>query len=590
LLSKSASGDAKQKKASPIWCHTLCLCSALLSVALIAAIAAFGSSSGLSNQSPSRNLNRKTGKKDTADHIKQKNHFEKHVDQQNEHMHFEWEEADDSFYPTSVQLDVTRMIIKSDRSTATPYYKVDGADDLMEGDLPGLIKETCSASPSNCGFQQYSGYLMANENREIHYWFIESELDPETKPVMIWTNGGPGCSGMDGLLTEHGPWRPVEGGQIAYNPYSWNTEVNMVYLEQPFGVGFSTVGEGQQIVGGDQNAADDMDAAIRDFITKFPQYAENTFFISAESWGGHYVPMTSYTILTNNDLGVSPHINFGGFLVGNPSTDPYENKYGFVGDIYGHGLLKSSDWYTWRERCWGNADAIDNEAVCSAIHTRAYYAAWNANVYALDFPQCYEDENWGLEAMQFDNMLNSDRFMKTAHLHRAARKSMRKVLDAPNYDSLKMGMKREDLQKFHDQIQTRLTTKRERSSVLQTHSMTAYSKHENNEGDLDEGKASEGQSSWDADAYDECIMHWMDDYLNLDEVQSALKVKPTEWGVCSDTVWEAWPESDFQREIEPYYTEIVDKWVDEEELTLVVYSGDDDSVCGLQGTMYWLDR
>lgn len=90
---------------------------------------------------------------------------------------------------------------------------------------------------------------------------------------------------MDGLLTEHGPWRPVEGGKIAYNPYSWNRELNMVYLEQPYGVGFSTVADGSKIVGGDQNAADDMDAAIRDFINKFPQHADTTFFVSAESWG-----------------------------------------------------------------------------------------------------------------------------------------------------------------------------------------------------------------------------------------------------------------------------------------------------------------
>ena len=186
---KTVSGDSKSRTKSPIWCHTLCLCSALLSIGLIVAISVLGSHSGLSNQSPSRNLNRKSGKKDTADHIKQKNHFEKHVEPQSEHMHFEWEGTDSSFYPTAVKVDVTRMIIKSDTSTASEYYKVDGADDLMEGDLPGLMKETCSLSPSNCGFKQYSGYLMANENREIHYWLIESEVDPENKPVMIWTNG-----------------------------------------------------------------------------------------------------------------------------------------------------------------------------------------------------------------------------------------------------------------------------------------------------------------------------------------------------------------------------------------------------------------
>ena len=63
--------------------------------------------------------------------------------------------------------------------------------------------------------------------------------------------------------------------------------------------------------------------------------------------GGHYVPITSYTILQNNDAGSEPNINFGGFFLGNPYTDFYENSMGFVGDIYGHGLMKSKDWDTW---------------------------------------------------------------------------------------------------------------------------------------------------------------------------------------------------------------------------------------------------
>ena len=58
----------------------------------------------------------------------------------------------------------------------------------------------------------------------------------------------------------------------------------MVFLEQPYGVGFS-VAEDDDVVGGDQNAADDMDAAVRDFIKKFPKFADNEFFMSSESWG-----------------------------------------------------------------------------------------------------------------------------------------------------------------------------------------------------------------------------------------------------------------------------------------------------------------
>ena len=90
---------------------------------------------------------------------------------------------------------------------------------------------------------------------------------------------------MDGLLTEHGPWRVTDQLKIHYNPYSWNSKVNMVYLEQPYGVGFSSIDDDENVVSGDQNAADDIDAAIRNFLTKFPLYANNEIYLSSESWG-----------------------------------------------------------------------------------------------------------------------------------------------------------------------------------------------------------------------------------------------------------------------------------------------------------------
>lgn len=47
-------------------------------------------------------------------------------------------------------------------------------------------------------FDQYTGYITIDESlgKEYFYWFVESENDPENDPIVLWMQGGPGCSGL----------------------------------------------------------------------------------------------------------------------------------------------------------------------------------------------------------------------------------------------------------------------------------------------------------------------------------------------------------------------------------------------------------
>ena len=86
----------------------------------------------------------------------------------------------------------------------------------------------------------YSGYLDVNVNKSLHYVFIESEDDPANDPVLIWFNGGPGCSSLLGFLQENGPIVVDDDNMTTYmNPHPWNQRANTLYLESPAGVGFS---------------------------------------------------------------------------------------------------------------------------------------------------------------------------------------------------------------------------------------------------------------------------------------------------------------------------------------------------------------
>jgi carboxypeptidase C (cathepsin A) len=94
----------------------------------------------------------------------------------------------------------------------------------------------------------YSGYLKVSDTKELHYVFTESLDTPTTDPVLIWFNGGPGCSSMLGFMQENGP-RIIDDGEtvVKTNPYPWNTRANVMWLESPAGVGFSTAGTAQDL-------------------------------------------------------------------------------------------------------------------------------------------------------------------------------------------------------------------------------------------------------------------------------------------------------------------------------------------------------
>jgi serine carboxypeptidase-like clade 1 len=54
--------------------------------------------------------------------------------------------------------------------------------------------------------KHYSGYVTVDESndRRLFYYVVLSERDPATDPVVLWLNGGPGCSSFDGFVYENG--------------------------------------------------------------------------------------------------------------------------------------------------------------------------------------------------------------------------------------------------------------------------------------------------------------------------------------------------------------------------------------------------
>lgn len=214
--------------------------------------------------------------------------------------------------------------------------------------LPGL------QTPVN--FPMYAGYLSATGDRHYFYFFIQSAGNPATDPVILWLNGGPGCSSLLGLFTENGPFSPDQNGNLVINPYAWNNVASVLYIESPAGVGFSYCDNGCPTFDDNLTANDNYNVLV-DFFNKYPKFAQNDFYIFGESYAGHYIPQLVLNIYKNGKSN-PPGSNFKGFGAGNPLSDEYYDLDGpyLAQYMQYHGMIRLDDTNT---QASGNYDPYD---------------------------------------------------------------------------------------------------------------------------------------------------------------------------------------------------------------------------------------
>jgi cathepsin A (carboxypeptidase C) len=201
-------------------------------------------------------------------------------------------------------------IVDGARMMSAMSGKIDGHEQLKGAKL--RIKD-----PKVLGVdkvKQYSGYLDVEDDKHFFFWFFESRGNPETDPVVLWLNGGPGCSSLTGLFMELGPSSVANNATTVDNPYSWNSNASIIFLDQPVNVGYSYSDNG---VSNTQAAGKDVYAFLTMFFDKFPEYAKQDFHIAGESYAGHYIPQFAKEILDHKKT----NINLKSIAIGNGLTD-----------------------------------------------------------------------------------------------------------------------------------------------------------------------------------------------------------------------------------------------------------------------------
>ena len=187
------------------------------------------------------------------------------------------------------------------------------------------ISKYCAGATSG-----YTGYLSTeNDTKHFYFAYFESRSSPEDDPLLMWINGGPGCSSMMGLLMEQGPCRVNEhGNATTKNPYSWIEAANVFFLDQPIGVGFSydsSPNPGHS--NGSFAASEDIYAFMRLWYAHFPESQQQPFSIAGESYGGHYIPIFASHIIAENEISVKEGrtqdvVPLASVMIGNGIFDP----------------------------------------------------------------------------------------------------------------------------------------------------------------------------------------------------------------------------------------------------------------------------
>ncbi|KAG2090025.1 Alpha/Beta hydrolase protein [Suillus discolor] len=108
-----------------------------------------------------------------------------------------------------------------------------------------------------------------NETRQLYFWLFPPGPEGSLDDLIFWTNGGPGCSSLEGLLQENG-----------VNQQSWTNLSSVLWVEQPVGTGFS---QGIPDAQNEDDVATQVVGFLQQFLEVFSELKGKKLYLTGES-------------------------------------------------------------------------------------------------------------------------------------------------------------------------------------------------------------------------------------------------------------------------------------------------------------------
>ncbi|KAK6945963.1 Peptidase S10, serine carboxypeptidase [Dillenia turbinata] len=229
------------------------------------------------------------------------------------------------------------------------------------------IIEFLPGYPGKLPVKLETGYVGVGdlEEKQLFYYFIESERSPAEDPLLLWLTGGPGCSALSALVYE---------------------------IDEPIGTGFSYATNAEAYNVGDTVAVEDLYVFIRKWLNQHTEFLANPLYVGGDSYSGIIAPQVTYKISEGNSGGIRPRMNLMGYVLGNPFTDPIdynaEVEYAYRVELISDELYTSAKtschgWYVnpRNEECAADLKAIsDCTSKIYIMHVlEPYCASWLLN-------------------------------------------------------------------------------------------------------------------------------------------------------------------------------------------------------------------
>lgn len=188
----------------------------------------------------------------------------------------------------------------------------------------------------------YAGFITVNQttNSNMYFWYWPAQNLPDTAPLLLWLQGGPGGSSLFGMFVENGPYSVNNDIKLVKKPITWNSKYSMLYIDNPVGTGFSFTDMDIGYAKNEVDVARDLYSCLVQFFQVFHEQQQNDFYITGESYAGKYVPAIGYKIhIENMNPFVKVKINLVGLAIGDGLCDPETMMPQYADFMYNIGML-----------------------------------------------------------------------------------------------------------------------------------------------------------------------------------------------------------------------------------------------------------